>query len=159
MQTMRIRKDVRAGVGAMALVAVLAAAAAIGFVTLFSNDYVSIEGRIYEVDSGSSPWTAKVDVRVTNKAGGDLYVEFVEMTVWADAARTIALSTARTVGVSVPAGQSITRTVDVEITNPDAYGGHVWVDVEASWRQGEQRYHEQAVGREISVGGALAGLL
>lgn len=157
--TMRLRKDERGGVGAMALLAVLTVAAGLGVVMLFSNDYVDIGAKIYDLDTSANPWTAKVDAVVTNKQGGEMHIEFLEMTVWADAGRTIPLSTARIVDVEIPSGATIMRTIDVEITNPDAYGGKVWVDLEVSWQHGGVRYHEQTVGREVSVGGALAGLL
>jgi hypothetical protein len=146
------------GVGAIALVLALVAIAAAGFVVLYQNDYVKVEAAISNPDVSKDPMTAVVKVRVTNLYTAPLVIERFDMTIWADPAQTLTLSSASAAGIVVPPGQTVTIELPVEIHNADAFTGKVWVDVESTWAHGEQHYSESIDGKEISVGSALASL-
>lgn len=153
---LRRRQD--GGLGAVALAIALLAIAAAGFVVLFSNDYVKIEGAVTDLNTGVDPWTANVQVRVTNLYGQPLVVERFTMTVWANAERTVPLTTAEIRGVVVDPHMARLVVIPITLANQDAFGGKVWVDVDAMWMHGDQHYHESVVGKEISVGAAMASL-
>ena len=155
-----LKSDRKGGVGAAALVLAIIAAGAIGFFVVFSDDSVTVEARIHDADWSKDPITAQLDVRVTNKLAIDLVVQRLQVTVWADQARTVALSSASVTAVRIAGHTAELLTLPLEIRNADAFGGKVWVDVDATWQwsDGSAAHHESVVGREISVGAALASL-
>jgi|SRR5689334_9252024 len=153
-----VRRDERGGAGLILLALALALVAGLGFFVVLTNDYVTVEARLQNPNWSADPVTAQLDVRITNKYSGDLVVEQFTMTVWADQARTVQLSTASIAGVVIPSHQQQTFSRTIEIHNGDAFVGKVWVDVDATWTHGAENHHEGAVGKEISVGAALANL-
>lgn len=153
-----LKGDQKGGLGAVALILAIVAAGAIGFFVVFTDDSVLIEARIHDADWSKDPMTAQLDVRVTNKIEPDLVVQRLQVTVWADEARTVALSTASVQSVRIAGYTAELVTLPLEIRNADAFGGKVWVDVDALWQwsDGTAPRHESVTGKEISVGEALA---
>ena len=153
-----LKSDRKGGVGAAALVLAIIAAGAIGFFVVFSDDSVTVEARIHDADWSKDPMSAKLDVRVTNKLAFDLVVQRLQVTVWADQARTVALSSASVTAVRIAGHTAELLTLPLEIRNADAFGGKVWVDVDAAWQwsDGSAVRHESVTGKELSVGEALA---
>lgn len=152
-----LRDNRKGGLGAAMLILALLAIGGTFFIVL-SNDYVTVEARIHDTDWSKDPIITHLDVRVTNKFDADLVVDRMVVVVWADQARTIMLSSATVEGFPVPAHTQRTTSLTLEVRNADAFGGTVWVDVDATWTHGGTVHHEEVAGKEISVGAALASL-
>jgi hypothetical protein len=141
----------------MLVLSLLGAAAVGAFVVLYQGGGVTVEARIRDVDTSSDPITAKVDLRLTNTGAGDLVLERVDVAVWADAARTVLLTSGHLTAVLVRAGgPPTTVTIPMEIHHAGELGSSAWVDYHAVWWRGEQRQSADVDGREISVGDALS---
>jgi hypothetical protein len=153
-----LRQDRKAGVAAFALIGVLVALGTVGFVVVMSNDFIDVEARIHDTDWSKDPIRTQLDVRITNKQAPDLVVERFVVTVWADEARSVALSSGTIEAFPVPGNTQRTVALALEVHNADAFGGKVWVDVDATWTHGDQHHHEEIKGKEISVGAALSQL-
>lgn len=156
MQVVRLMlRDERQGAASVVLALALVGIVAAGVFVIAQTNEFKLEGRLHDVGYFQDPVPAEFDAILTNVGSEVLLVDHVKVKVWADASKHTLLTEAEVRGIQVQPGETVTRTLHLDIHNGSSFGSSVWVEAHMTYYYGTHR-NEWSGTKQVSVDGILA---
>lgn len=93
--------------------------------TVYEDDNFRVDARLVKYNIGAEQ--ATIELRITSKLPDDVFVESIWYQAFADADRTVLLAYGAESNINLPAGETITKTMVVDLENTQFIGSSVYI--------------------------------